>query len=177
MLPDAELFGISLNSPSWDLFIILFFVVAVVLYGFALGRSRILTLLFSIYVAYTVISEAPFLQNPSAFSLQVDQFFVLRVSGFVGLFIVLFFVMSRSALSTLSDDDDGAWWHVIIYSILHVGLLLSLTLSFLPPAVIDSLAPITRTVFVNEWSRFGWVFAPVVAAMVFRKRKRRGSAL
>ena len=170
MLPVTNLFGISLTTPSWDLFIILFFVVAIVLYGFALGRTRILTLLFSIYVAYTIIAEAPFLQNPETFSLKVDQFFVMQVSGFVGLFILLFFILSRSALSILSDDDDGAWWHVIIYCILHVGLLLSLTLSFLPPEITENLAPITRTVFVYEWSRFIWVFSPVLAAIVLKDR-------
>lgn len=169
-MPETDLFGISLNTPSWDLFIILFFVVAVVLYGFALGRTRILTLLFSIYVAYTIIAEAPFLKDPETFSLALDQFFVMQVSGFVGLFILLFFIISRSALSILSDDDDGAWWHIIVYSILHVGLLLSLTLSFLPPSIIENLAPVTRTVFVHEWSRFAWVFAPVLAAIVLKDR-------
>jgi hypothetical protein len=98
----------------------------------------------------------------------------------VVVFIALFFLMSRSALlsTVASSDTHGSWWQVMLFSLLHVGLLISITLSFLPPSASQGLAPLTQKIFVQETSRFLWIIAPI-AAMIFikggaaEKRRRR----
>ena len=42
--------NINWAAPSWDLFIILFFIVAAFLYGLSLGRNRVIVILVSIYM-------------------------------------------------------------------------------------------------------------------------------
>lgn len=171
--------SIDWSKPSWDLFIILFFIVAGFLYGLSLGRDRVIVILISVYMALAVVNSAPFIGNFQA-DIGIDQFFAFRISTFVVVFILLFFMMSRSALlSTIaSSDTRGSWWQVLLFSFLHVGLLISITLSFLPPSAATHLAPLTQKIFVQDIGRFIWIVAPIVAMVLIKggaeeKRKSR----
>lgn len=168
---EAKSFVANINwaQPSWDLFIILFFIVAALLYGLSLGRDRVITILISVYMALAVVNFAPFIGNFQA-DVGVSQFFVFRVSAFVVVFIALFFLMSRSALlaTVAKSDGAGAWWQVLLFSFLHVGLLVSITLSFLPPSASGHLAPLTQRLFVHENARFFWIIAPIIAMILIK---------
>ncbi|MBI2984401.1 MAG: hypothetical protein HYY50_02145 [Candidatus Kerfeldbacteria bacterium] len=161
--------NIDWSKPTWDLFIILFFIIAALLYGLSLGRDRVLVILVSVYMALAVVNTAPYIGNYQA-DIGVDQFFVFRISAFVVVFIALFFLMSRSALlSTIaSSNTQGAWWQVLIFSLLHVGLLISITLSFLPPTAAEKLAPLTQKIFVGDFGRFFWIVTPIVAMILVK---------
>lgn len=161
--------NINWAQPSWDLFIILFFIVAALLYGFSLGRDRVIVILISIYMALAVVNSLPFISSQTA-ALGVDNFFGFRVSAFVAVFIALFFLMSRSALlsTVASSDNAGSWWQVLLFSFLHVGLLISITLSFLPSGAVNHLAPLTQTLFVKDMARFIWIVAPIAAMIVIK---------
>ncbi|MFC1639106.1 hypothetical protein ACFL26_02450 [Patescibacteria group bacterium] len=163
------LFGrINWASPSWDLFIVIFFVVTVFLYGMSLGRDRIIIILVSIYMALAVVSNAPFIDSLGN-GVQIGGGYVLQVTTFLGLFVLLFFMLSRSALmKTFGNMAAGSWWQVLIFSVFHVGLLVSITLSFLPGDAINNLAPMTRLVFASEMSRFVWVVAPIGGMVVLK---------
>ncbi|MBI5466657.1 MAG: hypothetical protein HY975_00365 [Candidatus Kerfeldbacteria bacterium] len=161
--------NINWAQPTWDLFIILFFIVAGFLYGLSLGRDRVIVILISVYMALAVVNSAPYIGNFTA-DIGINQFFAVRVSTFVVVFIALFFLMSRSALlSTIaSSDSRGPWWQVLLFSFLHVGLLISITLSFLPPTASQHLAPLTQKLFVQDLGRFIWIVAPIVAMILIR---------
>ncbi|MFA6271679.1 MAG: hypothetical protein WC693_01040 [Patescibacteria group bacterium] len=157
------------SEPTWDLFIILFFVIAALLYGMSLGRDRIIVILISIYMAMAVINTAPFLGDTTG-EIGVNQFFVVKITAFVAVFVALFFMLSRSALisTVASSDERGKWWQVIVFSIMHVGLLISITLSFLPKSALDGLAPLTKTLFTLEISQFIWVLAPILLMIMIK---------
>ena len=161
--------SVDWSRPSWDLFIILFFIVAGFLYGLSLGRDRVIVILISVYMALAVVNSAPFIGNFQA-NIGIDQFFAFRISTFVVVFIILFFLMSRSALlSTIaSSDSRGSWWQVLLFSFLHVGLLISITLSFLPPSAATHLAPLTQKLFVGDVGRFVWIVAPIAAMILIK---------
>jgi len=139
-LPDIGKIGgylkdFDLASPSWDIFILAFFVVAVFVYGFAMGRNRIVATLIAIYMALAVVANAPFLDGwiDSAMSIQnVGQIFAVKLGLFLLIFAILFFLFSRSSLLLGGEGRAGAWWQVPIFAVLHIGLLLSIALSFLP---------------------------------------------
>ncbi|MDP3964650.1 MAG: hypothetical protein Q8Q20_03275 [bacterium] len=157
------------SQPTWDIFIILFFIIAAFLYGLSLGRDRILVILVSIYMSLAVVNTAPYIGTFST-EVGIDQFFVVRISMFLGSFIVLFFLLSRSALlSTIANDKGaGGFWQVMVFSVLHVGLLISITLSFLPETSEVSLSPLTRSIFTSELGRFTWIVAPIVLMIVLK---------
>jgi hypothetical protein len=160
---------INWASPTWDLFIILFFLIAGFLYGLSLGRDRIIVILVSIYMALAVVTTAPYIGNVAT-EIGLSQLFVLRISAFLAVFIVLFFLLARSALlkTIASSDSDGAWWQVLLFSFLHVGLLIAITLSFLPPEASLNLAPLTRRLFVTDTARFIWILLPIVAMILIK---------
>ncbi|MFH1597544.1 MAG: hypothetical protein ABIB97_00540 [Patescibacteria group bacterium] len=162
---NSNLASFDFSKPSWDLFIVLFFVIASLLYGISLGRDRIIVILVSIYMSLAIVNTAPFLPNIET-RIMVNDVVVLKISTFLAVFIALFFLLSRSGLlkTIASGDQKGSWWQVIVFSILHVGLLISVTLTFLPQNVIDEkFSTITKTLFIGDWAQFVWIVAPVIA--------------
>ena len=78
------------HSPSWDLFILLFWLVASVIYAFSSGRSRILTILISVYMAQLLVIQMPFLSTIASDKLGVATGTLQQLAAFVILFILLF---------------------------------------------------------------------------------------
>jgi len=175
---------IDWTRPTWDLFIILFFVVAAFLYGLSLGKDRIIVILVSVYMSLAIVEHAPFLNSDGfreSINNVVNQFFVFQITAFIFLFILLFLVITRSALlkTIASSDSPGKWWHVMLFSVLHVGLLVSIILSYLPKESVEQvLAPLTQRVFTTDLAQSFWMIAPVAAMIVFKggaseKKKRK----
>lgn len=168
---DAGSFVTSVDwgTPTWDMFIVLFFIIAGFLYGLSLGRDRIIVILVSIYMALAVVTTAPYIGSVAT-EIGIDQIFVIRISLFVTVFIVLFFLLSRSALlkTVATGDESGSWWQVMLFSFLHVGLLISITLSFLPGNAAEGLAPLTQQMFATDTARFLWIILPILAMALIR---------
>jgi len=162
--------GINFANPTWDLVIILFFIIAAFIYGLTLGRDRIILILISIYMGLAIIGAAPFLDQLTPTEYGPNNIFVFRIVVFLLLFVALFFLLSRSTIlrALAKSDAPGAWWQVIIFSLLHVGLLISITLSFIPPEFRNALSPLTRQWFIGEQAEFFWILAPVVAMALVR---------
>lgn len=160
------------SNPSWDLFIILFFVIAAFLYGLSLGKDRIIAILVSIYMGLAVVDTIPFLAQKIQ-ELGLNQLFVFKITTFIVIFILLFFLLSRSAImNTLGKSDrKGPIWQVVLFSFMHVGLLISITLSFLPEESLNNLMPLTRMVFASEGGQFFWIIGPILAMVIARNKK------
>jgi len=168
--------SINWAMPTWDLFIVIFFIIGAFLYGFSLGRDRVIVILVSIYMALAVINTSPYLNALSGkdISIHFGTNFTLKVTLFLGVFVALFFLLSRSALSrTFGNTSTGGWWQVILFSFLHVGLLISVILSFLPLQAIEHLLPITRKIFTSDLGKFLWITAPIVAMILFKGGRER----
>ncbi|MFH1426136.1 MAG: hypothetical protein ABIG66_01750 [Candidatus Kerfeldbacteria bacterium] len=161
--------GLDFANPSWDVFLILFFLVAALLYGISLGRDRIIVILISIYMALAVVETVP------NFILNIDwnNQYAFQITTFISVFVILFFLISRSALlRTLGNNASrGKFLHTIIFSVLHVGLMISISMTYLPASMIGKFAPFTQTIFTNEWMVFAWVVAPIVAMIVLGRRE------
>lgn len=156
-------------QPSWDLFIVLFFIIAGFLYGLSLGRDRVIVILVSIYMALAVVNTAPFIGNFQA-NVGLSNVFVFKISAFVAVFIALFLMLARSALlqTIANSDTKGSWWQVMLFSFLHVGLLISIVLSFLPVDASGKLAPLTQRIFTSEVGRFLWIVGPILAMVLIK---------
>lgn len=166
--------NLNWQNPSWDLFIILFFIVASLLYGVSLGRSRIIVILVSMYMTLAVINAAPFLKDAPETEIGIENIFVFKIASFFVVCLGLFFFLSRSALihTIASSEAPGSWWQVILFSFLHVGLLISIILSFLPLEALSQLTAVTREIFATETARFLWIAAPLLAMILVRKEKK-----
>lgn len=158
-------FQVDLEHPSWDMILAGFFVVSVVLYGFALGRDRIVMIMLSVYMALAVVQALPdFVLN-----ITIGNRLSFEITAFISICLVLFFLVSRSALLRTfgSNLSDGSWYQTIIFGILHVGLLVSVTMSFLPPQVLAHFSDLTLQIFTQEWTHFAWIAGPIVGMILF----------
>jgi hypothetical protein len=164
--------NINWATPSWDLFIILFFVVAAFLYGLSLGRDRVIVILVSIYMALAIVNTAPYLSSFNA-EISYNNASIFNVTVFVGIFIVLFFLLSRGALlKTLGGSaSNGSWWQSMIFSFFHVGLILSILMSYLPQATVNHVSEGMRNLFISDPARFFWLVAPIIMMVLIRKKK------
>jgi len=162
--------GINFNEPTWDLFIILFLLAGAFLYGLTLGRDRIILVLISIYMALAVMHAIPFLDQIVPLEYGPNNIFVFRIIIFLVVFVVLFGILSRStALSALTQSSSpGVWWQIVVFSILHVGLLASIIMTFIPKEFYENISPITRQWFIGEQAEFFWIVAPIVALVFVR---------
>jgi hypothetical protein len=161
------------SAPTWDLFILLFFIIGALLYGLSLGRDRVIVILVAVYMSLAVVSNTPLLSGIDL-SLHVNENSVLKITFFLGLFVVLFFLLSRSALlKTIgASGAPGSWWQTIVFSILQVGLLISITLNFLPRDMTQALSEGTRTIFMSDQGRSAWMVLPIIVMAFAPKAKK-----
>jgi hypothetical protein len=148
-------------TPSWDIFVVIFTLVAVLLYGLSLGRDRIIVILVSAYITFAVIASAP-----------VDWVFAddftAKAVAFPVLLIAIFFLLTRTSLAGVFGRlSSGSLWQAFIFSVLHVGLIVSLTVYFLPDTAVARLHPLTQFLFDGDVARLLWVSAPIVALALF----------
>jgi hypothetical protein len=156
--------AVNWQKPTWDLFILLFFLVSAFVYGVSLGRERIFAIMVSIYMALAVVATLP--NVPSTQSL-----FVVQAATFLGIFFVLVIVLSRSSLLK-SNDEKSSMLQGLIFSVLHVGLLISVTLSYLPKDATKDFSELTQILFLRQPALFLWVIAPILAAVIFGRTKQ-----
>jgi hypothetical protein len=157
---------IDFSAPSWDLFLLLFFVIGALLYGLSLGRDRVMVIMVSIYMGLAVVTNAPYLKKLTA-TIAVNDM-ALRVGTFMGVFALLFFFLSRNALLRSVDlGTSGGLPQTLLFSVLHVGLLISVGLAFLPDAALEHFSWQSRKVFLSDAGRFVWLVAPIAAMMFF----------
>ena len=165
--------NINWSQPNWDLFIILFFVVAAFLYGLSLGRDRIIVILVSLYMALAIANTAPYLNSFSA-EVSYNNASIFKVSVFIGIFVIVFFLLSRSALlhTIASADSPGRWWQSIVFSFFHVGLILSILMSYLPQAMANNVSLQMRNLFISDPAKFFWLVAPIAVMVLVRRGKK-----
>ncbi len=168
----AFIANINWAAPSWDLFVFLFFVIGSLLYGFSLGRDRIIVIMVAVYMALAVVGNAPII-NQINLAFNINESVVLKISFFLGVFVVLFFLLSRSALlKTIGENNaSGRWWQVILFSILQIGLLISITMSFFPTEILASFSPFTSDFFISDLGKSAWLIAPIAVMALGPKAK------
>ncbi len=151
------------HSPSWDLFILLFWLVASVIYAFSSGRSRILTILISVYMAQLLVIEMPFLSTAVSDKLHVATGTLQQLAAFVILFILLFIFLGRYAFKTSADGRQfTAIGFGLVFSLLQVGLLINIVLHYLPDYVQNTFSPLITFLFLHPYSNFVWLALPVI---------------
>jgi len=162
--------SINWANPSWDLIVLLFFIIGALFYGMAMGRSRIVVILMSIYITLAIANSVPW-ENFIKGSISVNNALVLQAGVFLILLIVLFFLISRSAVGRVVGDSGGKWWHIILFSFLQVGLLISVIMSFLPSYFLSNFSEVTRDIFISDIGRIVWLVLPIAGMLLVRDKE------
>jgi len=158
-------------SPSWDLFIILFFAVCVG-YGLLLGKSRVSGILLSSYVGLAVASETGDIlvnsvRNLASFSEKLAATSSFTLKTLIFAFIIVFLTLKNENVQTSSSDRgmistlfSGA------YGFLSGGLILTSIGMF--------MTDVEKASIYNQSSlaqrimdlRFWWLLLPILAIIV-----------
>lgn len=165
---DSLLASVNWEIPSWDLFIYLFFIISVFLYGFSLGKERILVILISVYMSLAIAQNLPFINDDLSGKFGLGPVFVLRLLVFAFFVFLLFYLFTKiGALAGFTGHSSIA--HIAVFSVLQVGLLISIILSFIPPESLSALSSFTQTVFVSDIAKFLWIIAPIAGMFLLKK--------
>lgn len=158
---------INWSHPSWDLVLILFFVVSSIVYGIAMGRDRSIIALVAVYVAIAVTSYFPDVMKLIGRTSYADAF-ALRMTLFAGIFALFFFLISQSALLKHlgGATRPGGAIAAIGISLLHMGLLTSVIFSYLPQNALEVFTPQLQSAFLADGARLGWVVAPIALLVI-----------
>jgi hypothetical protein len=171
-------------TPSWDLFIILFFVVTVA-YGFILQRERCVMTLLATYVAIvvtlaiagsaqqffagdkTILNQVWIRSNASPFTIQAAIFIV-----------TIIILTARSGLKN-SGTGRGIITPIEIFgfSFLNAGLILATLFSFLPVSDQISFANASKLASLIIKYQTWWIVLPVILMIITGFKRLRGGAV
>lgn len=164
------------SASGWDLFIILVFLLAVFIYGFLLGRNRIIILLLTSYFSLVISGVLPWskLISFSWLGLGKTPSPSLRILVFLGLILLFYLLIPRSILSSalrIRKRGDASWAQLFILSLLQLGLLAAVILSFLPNEVLADFTPLVKKIFVGDEAQFVWLTLPILVMVLMRRKK------
>ncbi len=137
-------------------------------YGFVIGRDRAVIILLSLYMSFCVVTNAPVIARISQ-GLGFGRVPALQIGWFLGLFVILFLILWRSAALKNLIRDRGHWLHAGIFGLLEVGFLGSAVLFLLPSHVIGGLPASFRAVFLHDIARSLWFIAPIIGLATLGK--------
>ena len=154
----------SLSNPSWDTFLVLFYLTTAIIYSFFVSRERLAVVLLSVYSALAIVLATPILSTLLA-GYQ-ENLFQIRVAAFIIIFLLLYVVLSQNM--TLHSDIGHQWWQAVVLSFLQVGLLISSILMFIPKTVFTS--QLSEYFFTSDIARSVWMLLPIAAMLIMRNK-------
>jgi hypothetical protein len=150
------------HTPSWDLFIVLAWLVVSVIYAFASGRGRILTVLMSLCMAKLVVIEAPFLSTEVAQRFNIGVASLQQLVTFSGLFLLFFVFLGRYVFKTAADGKQiSGMVFSLVFSFLQVGLLINTILTLLPKNIQANFTQLIQFAFIKDPASFVWLVLPI----------------
>ncbi len=163
-------------ASGWDLFIALIFLTAVLVYGLFLGRNRMIILLISSYFSLSIVQVLPWSRLTSLGWLGVGQepSASLRIILFLAIILLFYFLMPRSVLSSslrIRRRGRASWVQLFVLSIVQVGLLAMVILSFLPNQATADLTLTIKRLFIGPEAQFVWITLPILVIILMRRKR------
>lgn len=166
-MKDFNQISALLINPSWDLIVVFAFVAVGFFYGISAGKSKLLSLLFSLYVSGFIFENFYYLGR-LVHGRTIMEEFLFRGFIFTAIVIVLTILFSRVLISGL---DSGArnWWKSLLLSFTSSGLLFSYLFHLFPVKEIFTFSPATQSLFASNSAFFWWLILPLAALFLTRK--------
>ena len=156
---------------------VLIFLAVALVYGLSMGRNRLVIVMLGVYFSFLLTRAIPWKQL-TFLGLKDAPDSTIQIFIFLALVLGFYFAIPHSALRyamKLGGKGRGAWWQVLILSVLQIGLILAMVIAFLPVKISAGLSPLARTIFVGPLAQFLWIFLPILAIMFLRGRQQQYS--
>lgn len=136
-----------------------------ILYGVFVGRDRVVHVLISLYLALAIVTNVPILSYLYQVFHSVHNITV-QLLWFLGVFVVIFFVLWRSHILRGMAQARGRVWESCLFSVLQATLTLTMIGILLPTEATKSLPSLFINLFLSDIGRSLWLLAPFVALAV-----------
>ncbi|MCL5795820.1 MAG: hypothetical protein M1338_05715 [Patescibacteria group bacterium] len=165
--------------PTWDLFLILFFVIGIA-YGFILQRDKTVITMISVYVALVItqILVGPLQDFFTGDKTIFGQFFIhANVSSFTIQVVVFAAIIALvSAKSNLAGKESGSMspMEILGFSALNTALIISSILFFMPEAMRNGFAETSKIASILIQYHTWWILLPAALLVItgfFRKNE------
>jgi hypothetical protein len=150
-----------------DWIMALIFLGVALVYGLSMGKNRLVIVTLGVYLSYFVTRAIPW-KDLTFLGLETAPDSTVQIFIFLALALGFFFAIPHSAFKSslrLGGRGRGVWWQILILSILQIGLILALAISFLPIKTIVFLSPLAQFVLVGAIAQFLWLLLPILAIM------------
>lgn len=158
-----------ISASSHHVWILIGIIVATLAYGVFVGRDRMVTLLLAMYLSLAVLTNAPVIALASRW-FSIHDYPALRLGWFLGLFLLMFFLLWRSHILRGMAYERGVWWESSVLVFLQLGLLVSIVFFLLPTPMLASFPPAITQVFLSDSGRSFWLIAPLVFLAVLGRK-------
>jgi len=164
-------------ATGWDIFIILAALILIFIYGFLLGRNRIVLVLLSSYFALIIMKFLPWQRLAQLQWLGIGENPASSLQIIIFLALILFFYMfvPRSIVSSvarLRKRGEASWIQLFILATLQVGLLVSIIFSFIPEEATTKIMPLVKKIFLGPGAQFIWVTLPLAVVSLMKRSKK-----
>jgi len=160
-------------SSSWDWAILFVFLAVAFVYGLSMGKNRLVVVILGAYFSFLLTKFFPWTDLP-LINLEEAPSSTVQIFIFLAIILGFYFLIPHSALSSavrLRGRGRASWWQTLVLSILQIGLIFAVILSFLPSKITAGLSPLAKTIFVGPLAQFIWLLLPLLAIMFFRRRR------
>ena len=173
--------ALNLANPKWDAVVFNFLFMTTLFYGLGLSKNKILTFLFSTYIALAIVNSLPFVGSwwsglKAESQLGAGLFFLSVV-----IFIVAF-LFAHTALKKYfaKEEAKSTVMYNFLLSFLHVGLITHIVLSSFPSEAAMTFSLFTQRLFMGDVARIFWFLFPLITIIVLTQKiipqpKRRRS--
>ena len=169
---DTQVITNSVNwiSASMDVFVLLAIASGIAVYSLFLGRDRVFIILISSYISIVLADKLYPFSGATGLNKPEDSFLNHTII-FLGGVLILFFILSNSSFTSIFDESPrGTWKQTVLVSLLQIGLMASIIVSFMPSQQIETLPVVTRTLLADFRAQLFWLLSPFIF-MVISKGK------
>ena len=164
---DLKQINILLRNPSWDLLAIFALIAIGFFYGISAGRSKLLALLFSLYVSGFLFENFYYLDQLVKGRTLMEEF-LFRSFIFATIVVVLTILFAR-VLGAGYESSARNWWKSLLLSFMSAGLLFSYLFHLFPGREIFTFSPLIQNLFASGSAFFWWLTLPLIALFLARK--------
>jgi len=159
------MFAFDFSIITWDLFVILFFLIVIFVYGMKAGRGKMFFGIISAYIAIVLTELFPFTPTIAG-ALNLKDIYLIKLVLFIVVLAITFLVFSKSSGSSYKSH----WFQVFLLSLIFTGIVLGNLIAFILKDIPIEFSPLTISFLASIKARFWWLLASVIVLVFVRKK-------
>src|SRR3989344_1636505 len=152
----------KISGGNATLIIVAFFIFAFFIIGMALGRSKIMISIVSLYIAYFLENTFPYQKEFSSYFSNYDPY-LTRIALFLIFYILILLFLNKSVLRSRFSVMETPFFTILFISLIKAGLMVSILSTYIPVDVVKSYSSLLFDYFGTPNARFLWAILPVIS--------------